>query len=66
MYRSENVAKECFIALVGKYTKQPDTYASMTKALDHASLACGRKLSLKVILYFKRKRCMSIKQFILF
>ena len=47
---SENMSKEVRIALVGKYIKQPDTYASMTKALEHASLSCGRKLSLKVIL----------------
>jgi CTP synthase (UTP-ammonia lyase) len=46
--RSENISKEVNIALVGKYIKQPDTYTSMTKALDHASLVCGRKLSVKV------------------
>jgi CTP synthase len=32
------------IALVGKYTHLPDSYTSVTKALNHASLAVKRKL----------------------
>lgn len=35
------------IALVGKYTQLEDSYASVIKALQHAALACNRKLELK-------------------
>lgn len=34
--------------LVGKYTSLSDAYLSVTKALQHASLQIGRKLSLEV------------------
>ena len=40
--------KEVSIALVGKYTKLEDSYASVVKALKHASIACGYRLDLKV------------------
>lgn len=38
------------IVLVGKYTSLQDSYISVVKALQHASLSCGRKLDLQVIL----------------
>lgn len=34
------------IALVGKYTNFMDSYLSVQKALEHASMYCGRKLNL--------------------
>ena len=35
------------IVLVGKYTKVQDSYISVVKSLEHASLACNRKLVLE-------------------
>ena len=40
--------KEVTIALVGKYTKLEDAYASVLKALNHAAMAVNHKLNLKV------------------
>ena len=37
---------EVNIALVGKYTQLSDAYASVIKALEHATLACNRRLRL--------------------
>ncbi|KAI9261542.1 class I glutamine amidotransferase-like protein [Phascolomyces articulosus] len=37
------------IALVGKYTDLHDSYISVYKALEHASLGCNRKLEIKWI-----------------
>ncbi|KAG0233380.1 CTP synthase ura7 [Actinomortierella wolfii] len=37
------------IALVGKYTNLQDSYASVVKALEHASLNCRKKLIIKWI-----------------
>ncbi|KAH0543043.1 CTP synthase ura7, partial [Trichoglossum hirsutum] len=34
------------IALVGKYTNLHDSYLSVIKSLEHASMRCGRKLNL--------------------
>ena len=34
------------IALVGKYTDHPDAYHSVVKSLEHAAMACSRKLKL--------------------
>lgn len=34
------------IALVGKYTNLHDSYLSVIKSLEHASMACGKKLEL--------------------
>lgn len=34
------------IALVGKYTDHPDSYHSVVKSLEHAAMACSRKLNL--------------------
>ncbi|XP_026321976.1 CTP synthase isoform X1 [Hyposmocoma kahamanoa] len=47
--RVDNLRKEVNIALVGKYTKLEDSYASVTKALQHASIAAGSKLNLTYI-----------------
>ena len=47
--RIEHLRNEVVIALVGKYTRLEDSYASVTKALQHASIQVGYKLSLKVI-----------------
>lgn len=37
------------IALVGKYTRLEDSYASVSKSLQHASIQVGYKLNLKFI-----------------
>ncbi|XP_052865062.1 CTP synthase [Anopheles cruzii] len=47
--RVENVYKKVNIALVGKYTRLEDAYASVSKALIHSSIAVGYKLELKFI-----------------
>lgn len=47
--RVDNLRKEVNIALVGKYTKLEDSYASVTKALQHACIASGSKLNLTYI-----------------
>ena len=47
--RAEGMRKEVRIVLVGKYTKLQDAYASVIKALTHASLAVNRRLSLTYI-----------------
>jgi CTP synthase len=36
------------ITLVGKYTSLKDSYMSVIKSLEHASMRCGRKLILDV------------------
>ncbi|TMW53750.1 hypothetical protein DOY81_001155 [Sarcophaga bullata] len=47
--RSETLRKSVTIALVGKYTKFKDSYASVVKALQHAALAAGYNLNLNFI-----------------
>lgn len=47
--RSETMRKNVTIALVGKYTKFKDSYASVVKALQHAALAAGYNLILNFI-----------------
>jgi len=47
--RNDNLQKEVHIALVGKYTQLEDSYASVTKALQHSAIASGYRLKLKVI-----------------
>ncbi|KAH8296473.1 hypothetical protein KR054_006629 [Drosophila jambulina] len=47
--RTETVRREVSIAIVGKYTKFTDSYASVVKALQHAALAANRKLELVFI-----------------
>jgi len=46
--RLNHVRKDVNIALVGKYTKLEDSYASVTKALQHAAIEAGYKLNLTV------------------
>jgi CTP synthase (UTP-ammonia lyase) len=36
------------IVLIGKYTSLQDSYMSVVKALEHASMRCGHKLDLQV------------------
>ncbi|KAJ1659628.1 CTP synthase ura7 [Dispira simplex] len=45
--RLEQPVDEVSIALVGKYTNLQDSYISVVKALEHAALACHRKLVIK-------------------
>uniref|UniRef100_A0A5S6QQB3 CTP synthase n=1 Tax=Trichuris muris TaxID=70415 RepID=A0A5S6QQB3_TRIMR len=40
----ESEMKEVKIALVGKYVELRDAYASIYKALEHAALACNRRM----------------------
>ena len=47
----DTLMKEVKIGLVGKYTGLEDAYASVTKALSHASIQSNLKLNLKVINY---------------
>ncbi|OAD53195.1 CTP synthase [Eufriesea mexicana] len=47
--RIDHLRKEVSIALVGKYTKLEDSYASVTKALQHACIQVGYKLNLTYI-----------------
>ena len=46
--RSDRLLETCSIALVGKYTKFSDSYASVIKALEHSALAINHKLQIKV------------------
>ncbi|XP_043573198.1 CTP synthase 1 isoform X2 [Chiloscyllium plagiosum] len=47
--RYDRTLETCSIALVGKYTKLSDSYASVIKALEHAALAINQKLEVKYI-----------------
>lgn len=47
--RIDHLHKEVNIALVGKYTKLEDSYASVKKALQHAAIQVGYKLNLTYI-----------------
>ncbi|XP_048413874.1 CTP synthase 1b isoform X2 [Stegostoma tigrinum] len=47
--RYDRTLEICSIALVGKYTKLSDSYASVIKALEHAALAINQKLEVKYI-----------------
>ncbi|XP_072470368.1 CTP synthase 2 isoform X4 [Notamacropus eugenii] len=47
--RYERLQKTCSIALVGKYTKLSDCYASVFKALEHSALAINHKLDLMYV-----------------
>lgn len=46
--RSDRLLEQCSIALVGKYTKFSDSYASVIKALEHSALSISHKLEVKV------------------
>ena len=45
----DNLTREVTIALVGKYTRLEDSYASVSKSLQHASIQAKYKLNLKFI-----------------
>lgn len=47
--RADTLCKDVTIALVGKYTKLEDSYASVTKALQHAAVAASFRLKIKYI-----------------
>lgn len=47
--RMDHLRKDVNIALVGKYTKLEDSYASVTKACQHAAIEAGYKLNLTVL-----------------
>lgn len=47
--RVDLLRKEVNIALVGKYTKLEDSYASVLKALQHAAIEAGYKLNVSLI-----------------
>ncbi|CAL1528949.1 unnamed protein product [Lymnaea stagnalis] len=47
--RHDRLLKEVCIVLVGKYTALSDSYTSVIKALQHASLAVNHRLDLKCI-----------------
>uniref|UniRef100_A0A672LNC8 CTP synthase n=1 Tax=Sinocyclocheilus grahami TaxID=75366 RepID=A0A672LNC8_SINGR len=47
--RSDRLLEQTSIALVGKYTKLSDSYASVIKALEHSALAINYKLEVKYI-----------------
>lgn len=47
--RYDRLLKEVTIALVGKYTKLEDAYASVIKALKHSSLSVSHRLNLRYI-----------------
>jgi len=42
----ERVHETVDIVLVGKYLEQPDSYLSVIKSMEHASMRCRRKLNL--------------------
>ncbi|KAG7266740.1 hypothetical protein CRUP_022147 [Coryphaenoides rupestris] len=46
---SDRLLEQCSIALVGKYTKFSDSYASVIKALEHSALAISHKLDVKYV-----------------
>uniref|UniRef100_A0A8C2DA42 CTP synthase n=1 Tax=Cyprinus carpio TaxID=7962 RepID=A0A8C2DA42_CYPCA len=46
---SDRLLEQTSIALVGKYTKLSDSYASVIKALEHSALAINYKLEVKYI-----------------
>ena len=48
LFRCDRYDGEVTIALVGKYVKIEDAYASVNKALGHAAVFAKRKLVLKV------------------
>ncbi|KAJ0055385.1 hypothetical protein NL108_016875, partial [Boleophthalmus pectinirostris] len=49
LHRSDRLLEHCSIALVGKYTKFSDSYASVIKALEHSALSISHKLEVKYI-----------------
>ena len=56
-FRVDLLRKEVNIALVGKYTKLEDSYASVLKALQHAAIDVGYKLNVSVSMSMVNLRC---------
>ncbi len=46
---TDHLSKEVLIALVGKYTKNSDTYTSIVNALGYAGVEANRKVVIKYI-----------------
>lgn len=46
---TDHLSKVCMIALVGKYTKNSDTYTSIVNALGYAGVEANRKVVIKYI-----------------
>lgn len=44
-----HVYQEVEIVLVGKYLAQPDSYLSVIRSLEHASMQCRRRLKIKML-----------------
>lgn len=49
MFRFDHLSGEVSVALVGKYTMLHDSYLSISKAVNHASMACNRKVCIRWI-----------------
>lgn len=47
--RVDNLTRDVTIALVGKYTRLEDAYASVSKSLQHAAIQAGYRLNIKFI-----------------
>lgn len=47
-FSAERLYDTVSIVLVGKYITLQDSYMSVVKALEHASMRCGKKLHLEV------------------
>lgn len=47
-FSQERLFDTVSIVLIGKYTSLQDSYMSVVKALEHASMRCGQKLDLQV------------------
>lgn len=46
--RHSHLHEDIHIALVGKYTQLQDSYISVVKALQHAAVACNRRMVIDV------------------
>lgn len=64
--RVDTLRKEVNISLVGKYTKLEDSYASISKSLQHASITAGYKLNLKFIEACNLERAMKLENPVLY
>ncbi|KAG5681975.1 hypothetical protein PVAND_011374 [Polypedilum vanderplanki] len=64
--RVDNLTREVTIALVGKYTRLEDSYASVSKSLQHASIQAGYKLNLIFIEACNLERAMKSENPVLY
>lgn len=64
--RVDNLTRSVNIALVGKYTRLEDSYASVSKSLQHASIQAGYKLNLKFIEACNLERAMKNENQVLY